>query len=198
MLNNDLKIEKKEITEFKVIPKNIYQVELLDIKAEERPTYDTRNKEDSEKIYETVLNFQFVLLAGKDGDDNLRGRNVWANFVPTSLYISNKNGKNMLYKIVEGLIGRELTQEEEANGLTGEKLNSLIGRQCRLSVEVNEKDGKSFNKVKDCFAKETDYAKLTDDEKENATVKEKDNEDKNFNVPTATSTVDDYIQAIPF
>lgn len=189
-----MKFEKKEIAEFTPLPKNIYQVELLNVNAEQRPTYDTRLLEDDKKIFETVLNFQLVLLAGKDKEENLRGRSTWINFVPTSLYISKKNGKNMLYKVVEALIGRDLTNEEEAYGLTSEKINSLVGRQCRVVVDVETKNGKTFNKVKDCVAKEVDYPKLTDEEKEKATVKkEKTNDFDTSNAVASTDRGEQYL-----
>jgi hypothetical protein len=174
MLRAGMHIAKKEITEYLPLPKNVYQVEILDLTSENRPTYDTRLKPENEREFEEVLNFQFTLLAGQDKAEKLRGRNVWANFVPTALFISQKNGKNMLYKIVEASIGRDLTPQEEAEGLTSEKLNKLIGRQLRVGVEVETKNGKTFNKVKDCFAKEVDYPALNDEEKEKARVKNKE------------------------
>ena len=185
MLRPGMHIAKKEITEYFPFPKNVYQVEILDITSENRPTYDTRLKPENERKYEEVLNFQFTLLAGQDKQEKLRGRNVWSNFVPTALYISKKNGKNMLYKIVEASIGRDLTLQEEAEGLTSEKLNKLIGKQLRVGVEVETKNGKTFNKVKDCFAKEIDYPTLNDEEKEKARVKNK--EEKEIEQPVANN-----------
>ena len=207
MLEAGKTFSKKEITEFLPIPKNIYQVELLDITAENRPTYDTRLKPDDEKIYEEVLNFQMTLLAGKDKLEDLRGRNIWINFVPTSLFISKKNGKNMLYRVVEALIGRDLTPQEEAEGLTSEKLNKLIGRQLRIGVELIEKDGKSYNKVKDCFSKEVDYPSLTTEEKEKVRVKKEKEETQhtqeqqpdNFPTPTEEAPFGEVVvDNIPF
>ncbi len=62
------------------------------------------------------------------------------------LYISHKNGKNNLYKIVEALLGRDLTQEEEANGLDGKFFNSLINKQVRVLLEkkASKKDSNKF------------------------------------------------------
>lgn len=173
MLENDIVIEKREAGTFKPLPQNIYQVELFDVNGEKKPTYDTRNKEDNEKVYETVFNFQFVLLAGKDGVDDLRGRSVWDNFVQAFLYIGSKNGKNKTYRIIEALLGRELTQQEEAEGITGSFINSLIGKQCRIMVENKTKDDKTWNVITKYVAKEVDYPSLTSDEKEKCKVKEK-------------------------
>ena len=170
-INEDLNIEKKEKTEFKPLPEKIYQVEILDINLEERATYDTRNKPDDEKIYEKVLNFQFTLLNGKEGNESLRGRNLWENFVPTYLYIG-KNGKNKLYQIFEATLGHNLSPEEEAT-LGKEAINSLIGKQIQVVVKNQTKGDKTYNKI-ESFVAVDDYIKgLTDEEKEKATVKNK-------------------------
>ena len=182
MIDNNLQIPKKEGKTYPSLPKNIYQVQLLEVNSEERPTYDTRLKSENEQVRETVLNFQFTLLNGmdstqeKEADKGLRGRNVWDNFVPTYLYIG-KNGKNKLYKIVEALLGRELTLEEEATGITGGAINDLIGKQCRLGIEPVTKKEKTYDKIESYYAIENELSPLTDEEKENARVK-KDDEKK--------------------
>ena len=175
MIDDNIKIEKEEAKVYPPLPENIYQVELLDINSERRATYNTRLLPEEQQEKETVLKFQYTLLAGKDGDEDLRGRNVWDNFIPATLYVSSK-GKNVLYRIVEAFLGRELTPEEEANGLTGEFLNALIGQQCRIGTKHKpSKDGtKVYDNVDTYYAKESDLPKLTDEEKEEAKVKVKD------------------------
>lgn len=187
-IDNDLKCEKKEGKEFPPLPKDVYQVELLDITSEERPTYDTRNKEDNEKEYETVLSFQFTLLEGIDKSQekeelkNLRTRNVWANFIPTYLYVGKK-GKNKLYKIVEALQGEEISREQEANGIDGLFLNSFIGSQCRISVEPKKSDDKTFDNITDYLKANEQKTPLTAEEREKARVK-KDDEKDNSELPS--------------
>jgi len=186
-VDNNLQIVKKEGAVYPPIPKNVYPAELLDISSELRPTYGTRNKPSEEQKIETVLSFQFTLLEGQDksqeGDlQNLRGRNVWINFVPTYLYIGRK-GKNNLYRIIEALIGRELTREEEAVGFTGGKLNGLISRQCRLSIEPKTKDDKTYDNIVDFLSAGTLLNSLTEAEKEKARVKDKDEQ-------SGTSTIE--------
>ena len=175
MLDTNIKVEKEEAKVYPPLPENIYQVELLDINSETRATYDTRFMSDEEQVKETVFKFQYTLLSGKNKEEDLRGRNVWHNFVPASLYIG-KNGKNALYRIVEALMGRELTQEEEVNGINGEFLNDLIGKQCRIGTKHKaSKDGsKVFDNVETYYAIEKEETPLTDDEKEEARVKVKD------------------------
>ncbi len=193
MLPSNQIILKKEKTEYPPIPSNIYQVELLDINLEEKPAYKQPDK------IENVYSFQFVLLAGKDKDgSSLRGRNIWANFVPSYFYIG-KNGKNNLYKIVEGLIGRELSQEEEAN-MSTDFINSLIGKQVRILVDNKpNKEGKVYSRIENYLPIETDYPSLTAEEKEKATVKKQEpvsndiplREDEEIETPTEEIRLED-------
>lgn len=176
MINETFDIPKEEKKSLPLLPENIYQVELLDVNCEERPTYDTKNKLDGEKIFEKVLKFQFVLLRGtdikaeKEEYKNLRGRSVWENFVQTSLYIGNK-GKNKLYQIVEALIGRLLTPEEEAT-FSSQKVNELIGMQCRVGIKHKATEKATYANIDTYYFKEQDLTPLTDEEKEKAMPKE--------------------------
>ena len=176
MLSSELKVEKKEAMEYEPLPEDIYQVELLDIKSQVRPTFDTKNKPDEEKEYETVLDYQFVLLDGEDDGKSLRGRNIFENFVPTYLYISSKNGKNKLYKIVEALLGRELSPEDEAK-MDGDFLNALVGKQLRVGTKITQKGDKTYSNIDKYLKANTQLPQLTDEEKEKATVKDKEVED---------------------
>lgn len=176
MINEVFIAEKKESVNYLPLPKDVYQVELLDVNLENTVSYDTRNKPDAEKIYEKTLSFQFTLLEGSENGKSLRGRNIWANLIPSYLYISSKNGKNKLYKIVEALIQRELTKEEEAEGITDKKLNSLIGKQCRISVENVTKGDKTYDRINDWFKINSGLPLLSAEEKEKARVKDKTEE----------------------
>lgn len=170
-ITESIKIEVREASTFSPLPENVYQVELLDVSSEKRPTYDTRNKPDPEKEYEQILNFQFTLLGGKEKDgSSLRGRNVWQNFVPTYLYISSKNGKNKLYQIVESLLGRELTLPEEAE-MDEIFINKLVGKQCRVGIKNKTSGDKTFSNIDTYFSSEQDMVSLTEEEKDKATVK---------------------------
>lgn len=152
MINEDIQVEVKKSAEYPPLPEKVYQVELLDINLEERPTYDTRNKPEAERVFEKVLNFQFTLLNGKDKEKkDLRGRNVWENFVPTFLYISKKNGKNKLYQITEALLGEELSPEHIAMMDTN-YLNAFIGRQCQVVIKNVKKDDRVYDKIESYVA----------------------------------------------
>jgi len=169
-INQDINIEKKEKMEYPPIPKDVYQSELLDVNMESRPTFDTKNYPKEEQEMENVLNFQFTLLEGSDSKGELRGRNIWANFVPTYLYI-NKKGKNKLYKIIEALQSKEIDPDQEVLGITQDTLNSLIGKQCRISVEPVIKGDKTYDNITDWLKSNNDMTPLTDEEKDKATVK---------------------------
>jgi len=171
-IEENFPIEKQEAKEYQPIPENVYQVELLDINLTEKPKY---NQPD---VLEKILEFQFVILAGKDKDGNdLRGRSIWRNFVPTYLYVG-KNGKNLLYQIIEAFIGREMTQEEEAK-LDVKWLNRLITKQVRVGIKNKKKDDKVYNNIADFYAAESQLEALTDQEREEARVKKDEQENKN-------------------
>lgn len=190
MINEEFQIEKKEKISYTPLPENIYQVELLDVNVEENETYDSKKDTTTPPVFEKQLKFQFTLLAGTDTSQqeeenrNLRGRNLFVNFVPTYLYIG-KNGPNKLYQIIIALIGRELSPEEEST-FTSTKINELVGMQCRVGVKNKEgKEGAVFSNIETYYKKEQDMSPLTPEEKERAAIK-KDNEDEiEIVVPTA-------------
>lgn len=184
MITDNFKIEKKEGITYDPVPDDIYQVELLDIEVKEQEKY----KEPTKK--EKVFSFQFTIL----DHEELRGRNIWVNFVPTYLYISSKNGKNKLYQIVESILGRELTPEDEAT-MDAEKLNKLIGHQLRIFVETITKNDKKFNNVKKFMKLITRLTPLTAEEKEKAKVKNKKEEEKEA-IEVASDEI--RIEDIPF
>ncbi len=176
MIDNDYQIKKEEKKEYPPLPRNIFQVELLDIELK-----DAKGK--YAKPGDKNFTFQFTLLAGRDKEQDLRGRNVWNNFVPTSLYIG-KNGKNTLYQIVEAFGGRELTPQEEAIGLSGELLNGFIGRQIKIFVDHKLSNGKIFNQITSYMPIEQSLAPLNVEEKENARVKVRKEEVKPDDLPS--------------
>ena len=177
--------EKKEGKSYPLIPKGIYQAELLDVKIDTNETYDSKmGKTNGVKEYQKDINWQFTILVGRDEkqekelDKDLRGRNVWENYGQNFLWVG-KNGKNNLYRIAEAFLGRELNQKEEAEGITSELLNSFIGKQINLSIETKtSKAGKSFDNIVDYFKVNSQVDPLTDEEKEKAKVKPKEQSDE--------------------
>lgn len=176
MLNPNLQLPREEAKEYKPFPEDVYTVQLLDVNSKEVETYDSkeaRKKDLSlQAVMETVMDFQFVLLEGRDGETDLRGRNIFQNFVPTYLYISSK-GKNKLYQIVEALQGSSLSQKQEADGITGADLNSFIGKHCRVGT-VNKAHGdKTYSNIDKFLPVKEVFEPLTTKEKEEAAIKPK-------------------------
>ena len=172
MLDETMNFPKKESNEYPPIPKGIYQAELLEVKANENETYDSKMNQNTAKEYQTDISYQFVLLNGSDDKGALRGRSVWENFGHNFLYFGSKNGKNNLWRIGEAYLGRDLTQKEEATGISGALLNSFVGKQIALSIETKiSKKGKSFDKIVDYFKVGTELESLSAEEKDKATVK---------------------------
>ena len=151
----------------------MYVVELLDVSSEKRPTYDTRALPDDQKEYENVLNFHFVLLDGEENGKSLRGRSIWHNFIPSYLYIG-KNGKNKLYEVVEALQRQTVSPQQEAEGITGAHLNSLVGKQTRVATANETKGEKTYSQIVKFYNPSAPMSPLTAQEKIDATPKPKD------------------------
>ena len=177
MLDNNMSLPREEAKEYKPFPEDVYAVELLDVNSKEVETYDSKKARlldlNLAPIMETVLDFQFVLLEGRDGETDLRGRNIFQNFVPSYLYISAK-GKNKLFQITEALQGESLSQKQEAEGITGAELNAFIGKQCRVGTVNNTKGDKTYSNIDKFLFAKGEYDSLTVAEKEEATVKPKE------------------------
>lgn len=202
MIEENVIFEKKEIQAYPLLPKGIYQAELLDVKTHENETYNSKmGKTNGVKKYQTDLSWQFTILAGRDENQEkeemkeLRGRNAWENFGKSYFYIE-KTGKNNLYRIVEAFLGRELNQEEEAKGIAGQLLNSFVGKQINLSIETKtSKKGKTFDNIIDYFKVNAELTPLTPEEREKATIK-KDNQETTtdrgtqFNQPINNEDID--------
>lgn len=187
----DVIFEKQEGKTYPNLPKKIYQCELLDVERQDNETYDSRQgKTKGFKKYEKVLKWQFTILKGRDEEQTddklkeLRGRNVWENYCKDHLFIG-KNGKNTLYRIVEAFLGRVITKEEEAKGITSAMLNNFIGKQILLSIEPKtSKAGKTFDDIMDYLTAEVQLPALTEEEKEKARVKKDENNTTENNTAT--------------
>lgn len=165
MLDETMTMKKAEAPKYDPLPQDIYQLELLDVSAKVGKKY--MSSED-----ETTLSFHFGVVDKED--KGLRGRSVWLNFVPTSLFISRKTGeKNKLYAVVEAILKRELKPEEVEDGITGAQLNGLIGKQCRSFVSKVQKGEKVYNNPSTLMTSEKDCTPLTAEEKEKLKPKAK-------------------------
>lgn len=181
MISEDIQVEKREKKEYPPIPKNIYQAQIFDINLA-----DAKGK--YAKPGEKVFVFQFTLLEGTDGNNELRGRNIWHNFVPTYLYIG-KNGKNDLYRIIEAVNKKELSFEEEAT-FDKHYINALIGKQLRISIEPVRSGDKVYDNVVDYFAINSKLPELTAEEKEKSVVKKKKEDKEEVKIESDVEHID--------
>lgn len=195
MIVDKFEIEKREAKEFKPFLEDMYEVELTDVNAEMRPTYDTRLKPEAEQELERILSFEFTLLDGTEEDESLRGRKVWANFIPATLWIGSK-GKNKLYDVVEGVLGHELTPEEEAK-LDSDFVNGLVGKVCRGVTENTTKGDKTFTNIVKYLATKGTAKALTTEEKAKKEDKEpkESTVDENLDKINMDVEVDDVVEA---
>lgn len=181
MLDTTFNAPKIEATDYTPLPDDMYQVELLDIESKMNESFESKKARATNPalapVMEPILSFTFtvlddsIIVNGKA--ENVRGRNIWMNFVHAYLYIG-KSGKNDLYKIVEALQGSSLTQEQEAYGISGTALNALIGKQCRVVTKQVTKNGKTYMDVDNLLPAKAPLSPLTAQEKVDATPKPKD------------------------
>ena len=168
MLIQPISVGKQEGKEYEILSEDIYQVELLDVNQAERPTYETRLMPKEQQKFDLVFNFDFVLL-----ENELRGRRIWANFIPSYFYVSKKTGKNKLYLSVESLLDLDLTIDEytqmEMNAASF--LNSLVGKQCRVMIKHKEGKDRIFANPVEFLPVKALLESLSNQEKDNFVLK---------------------------
>lgn len=169
MLNQSIVFKKKEMPAYDPVPTGIYQVELFDVDVKKEPNYKDKT------LMEDNFTFKFAILDGVDKKGvSLRGRTLVRNFVPVEMYIS-KAGKNLLYRIVEALLARELTKIEAMTDVTSDFINDLIGKQCTVVVEVKTKEDargvRSFSNISNFLPAATQLPGIPEEELENLRVK---------------------------
>lgn len=180
MLDETIVVSKVEGGEYTPLPDDVYTVELVDISAEQKPTYDTRSKPENEQVMETVFNFLFGVL---DAGEDIRGRRLIQSFVPSYLYIGSK-GKNKLYDIIEALQGQSVSPEQEAMGISGKELNMLVGKQCRVGTSTQEKGEKKYTNIDKWLPAREQKPALTTDERSKLSFPEKKEEKVDYgNIP---------------
>lgn len=163
MINENIITEKKEKMEFAPLQPDVYQVQLVDMYDKQVPQYDDKTK------YETVFTFYFALLEGIATDlKEARGRILKRGYVPNYFY-EGKKGKNVTMQIVEALLGREQTAEEEAYW-DAKNWNAFIGKQLRVLIENTTKDNVTYSNIKSFLPVKTTMEALT--EKELTTIRE--------------------------
>ena len=76
-------------------------------------------------------------------------------------------------------------------------VNSLVGKQLRISVEPKTKDDKTYDLITDFYKAETQLSPLTPEEKENSRVK-KDSEQPVDNSSYEVTNEDINVSNVPF
>lgn len=186
MLPSNYKFPVREKKVYPPMPEDMYQVELFDIDMETIVDKKSAEKRD-------VLKFQFVVLDAGE----YRGRSIWRNYVPTYLW-KNGNDKNALYQITKAMIQRDMT-EAEIESFTSDKINMLVGFQCRVTTVNKAGTGvnadKVYTNIDKFLPKKEALPKLTDEEKEKAVVKAKENVTETA-MPTPVPVMDSEIPLI--
>lgn len=159
MIDENLKIEKKEGGNFEPLNQDIYSAELMDIIQREETNYQQSGTSPK-------FQFQFIILEGVDQAGNeARTRSLIKRYVPITVSNTKKYGKNSLLQIIEALVGKELT-EEEYTILDGKFLNGLIGEQCRVLIQNKQVNNNVFSNIENYLPATEKKTPLTDDEKE--------------------------------
>jgi len=127
-ITENFSIEQEEAKEFQPLKAGIYQAQLIDVNVELNPDYNDKSV--------MVKNFTFLFAVLEEPNV---GRWITYRFIPTTLYVGKK-GKNKLYKLVEALLGSELTEDQIkkfdayfVGNLTGEQI--LLGLNTKISGE---------------------------------------------------------------
>lgn len=109
-------------SDFKPLPKDVYQVELIDVVSKPKKKFQSEETEDG-------LSFSFAVIE----NSKFYGRMIWQN---TNLKFSTGKKSTSLFTVVSALSGKDFTAKDCENPtfLTGEYLNSFIGKQIRLSI----------------------------------------------------------------
>ena len=76
-------------------------------------------------------------------------------------------------------MGHQISPEEEAV-LDKDFINSMVGKQCRIGTKHKKSGDKIFDNIETYYPVEAELASLTDEEKEKARVKVKDEKKVNY------------------
>lgn len=136
MISKPLNVAGQSKKEYELLPKDVYQVELLDIELKEQQKYQSQETEE-------VLNFTFVVIE----DGKFYGRRLWQT---CSQKLVGGKKQSHLYRVMSAFLEREFTQDEcetPMDFLNEDLLNSLVGKQLRLTIgqKVSEQTGKTKN-----------------------------------------------------
>jgi hypothetical protein len=106
----------------KPLPKDVYQVELIDIESKMGKKFQSEEMEEK-------LSFTFAIIE----NTSFYGRKIWQN---TNMKFSTGKKSTKLFEVVCALAEEEYTAKdcENPDFITADFLNSFIGKQLRLSI----------------------------------------------------------------
>lgn len=121
--------------EIVLVPEDVYEVGILDIKDRERTKYKSKDKEE-------VMMFVFTILDGEHAGVEL------PQFISPSLFAGGNNlNPSKLYQILSAVHKKPL-DEEDLMGITIEDINALIGKNLRVAVkQYTTSKGELRNKI---------------------------------------------------
>ena len=134
-IESSFQMPKSEKKEFVAIEADVYESSVKEI---ENKISFYKNDDGTDK---EILNFTFEVSEGQH-----KGRRLWKEVSPYCFY--GAKGASVLLTIVNAIEKRDLTPEE-TDGIGADYINSLIGKNIRLTVSKEPgKDGTPKNKVK--------------------------------------------------
>lgn len=131
-----------------MIPEDLYQCVIEDITP---VTTKKWGKPDEE---EEKLNFKLLIL----DDGEFKGQRLFKRVKPVVYDGAETNRPSYLYQIFKAAMKAEPTEKQIHEGLSGNELNALIGKQIRVSVKLSAPDakGKVYSNVDGILAAKTE------------------------------------------
>lgn len=126
--------------DIEVVPEDVYEVAITDIKDKERTKYQSAEKE-------MAMVFVFTISEG-----DFKGTEL-SNFVSPSLFSGSQNANpSKLYQIFSAVYKKPLN-EEDLMGIGTDEVNALIGKKLRVAIkQYQNQEGDLRNKI-DSFLK---------------------------------------------
>jgi hypothetical protein len=142
MLSN-IEIKKVEKKQYDILPEDIYEAEVFDVKEVEDTGYQTDEMEEK-------IEFTFSIL-----DEKYKGRRLWKKVRAVIADGKNSPKPSELYKILCSLDNLNWGEQE----VSAEDINKLIGKKCRIVVKKEtSKKGNEYNKITDVLKVKVDKA----------------------------------------
>ena len=135
-LSENMELKTPEKKEWELLPEDVYQMQVTDISEEEGEWKGEKKQQ---------MKFEFTVI--QDGASY--GRKLWLRMTPCRPVPAGSTGKpSWIWRIASAIAGHPLTKEEgEQYDIA--RINALIGKQLRATVNVSEvkPNGKQYNNI---------------------------------------------------